>query len=406
MSEHNITGLVKPGFEKILQVFEGNFTDREVPELGASVVFYYKGERVVELVGGWADSAQTIPYTKDTVHCVHSSGKPLMAIAILHAISQGLVAFDTKVASIWPDFEEGGKADVTVGDILSHHGGVSWVDEDHVPSLQELLDQDALAKRIAGQPHNFAGNPVKSYHGITRGWTGKTTVGELMRTIGSKLGVPIFIGLPVAEDHRWCPIEWTENCKAQIKILRSLVGSPPYNMYIQTRIRDIPLPDENVLQSNVREILRGQTPSTWTCTNGYGLAALANIMANGGRAPEIDFILDEKVYEIAHELEPRNQGAPDPGFGFPIRTTRAGWERSRSGMRIPHICLDVTKPPPRPTYPEEWKGEGWEWDGWYGLGGSAIQWDRSRQCAYGYAPNRLYAGAGNNDLRIAKCVCE
>jgi CubicO group peptidase (beta-lactamase class C family) len=77
----------------------------------------------VDLVGGWQDKAMTKPYTFDTIHVIHSSGKTVMGIVTLENISQGHFDFDDRVASIWPDFGSGGKGKVTVKELLEHSVG-------------------------------------------------------------------------------------------------------------------------------------------------------------------------------------------------------------------------------------------------------------------------------------------
>lgn len=77
----------------------------------------------MDLVGGWQDKAMTKPYTFDTIHVIHSSGKTVMGIVTLENISQGHFDFDDRVASIWPDFGSGGKGKVTVKELLEHSVG-------------------------------------------------------------------------------------------------------------------------------------------------------------------------------------------------------------------------------------------------------------------------------------------
>ena len=87
-----------------------------------------------------------------------------MGLAVLQAISSGAIGFDTKIASLWPEFGEGNKENVTIKDLLEHQGGMTWVEGEHIPLPEELQDLDALAKRIAKQPHNFGGVTTKAYH--------------------------------------------------------------------------------------------------------------------------------------------------------------------------------------------------------------------------------------------------
>src|SRR4051812_45411404 len=57
-----------------------------------------------------------------------------------------------------------------IKDLCQHTAGVAWLDEERIPTTSELSELDALATKIAGQPHNFGGEYHKCYHAITQGW--------------------------------------------------------------------------------------------------------------------------------------------------------------------------------------------------------------------------------------------
>jgi hypothetical protein len=59
-----ISGYVKEGFEKVKTTFEENFAKRK--EVGASCCVYYKGEKVVDLWGGYRDKAKKQYWEEDT----------------------------------------------------------------------------------------------------------------------------------------------------------------------------------------------------------------------------------------------------------------------------------------------------------------------------------------------------
>ncbi|KAJ3341863.1 hypothetical protein HDU93_003984 [Gonapodya sp. JEL0774] len=378
LEEHNITGTVAPGFETVRDAFLKNF--RDGAEIGAGYVAYYKGEKVVDLVGGWANSEKTRPLTAENVFVVHSSGKALMGMSILRAISQGKLSLDTKIASIWPEFAEGSKEDVTVKDLLEHQGGVAWLDSDHRPSLAELRDLDALAKRIASQPHNFDGILTKAYHAVTRGWflneilrrTTGASQGQCIAELASTLGVKVYVGLPESADNYYVPVIWGPGARAGIGFAHSLgPDHPHFKSLVNSSVTDVPFPEENVLHSNVVEVLRGEVP-----TDVRQLAAFANVMAMGGSFGGVD-IADAVTFAEAHTLEQRNLDQIDAVLMGPIRTTHGGFGSSQPSTKIPNIRLDMSTKPPTPTIPEEYK-------------------------AVGYAPTFLNMGSGSSDERCAR----
>ncbi len=63
-----IQGEVAPGFEPVAEAFRANFVERG--EIGASVCVFYRGEKVVDLWGGWADREARRPWERDTVDAV------------------------------------------------------------------------------------------------------------------------------------------------------------------------------------------------------------------------------------------------------------------------------------------------------------------------------------------------
>ncbi|KAJ3340360.1 hypothetical protein HDU93_007085 [Gonapodya sp. JEL0774] len=276
---HNVSGTLAPGFEAVREAFLSIFQDGL--ELGgAGFCAYCKpgallssqgalpslrsgrsrkidmGEKVVDLVGGWSDIMHSVPFTKDKVHVVHSCGKALMSMSVCHAISEGKLKWEQKVGDLWPEFAQGGKGDVSVKDLLEHMGGVAWLDPPYQPTLSELQDLDALARRIAPQPHNYGGVTTKCYHAVTRGWylnellrrTMHTTQGDLMRTWGEKLGVSVFVGLPESAESRVVDLFWSPLCKEMIAISKRAPQLPHYKSLIGTRIADVAAPEENVLQ--------------------------------------------------------------------------------------------------------------------------------------------------------------
>ncbi|KXS21011.1 beta-lactamase/transpeptidase-like protein [Gonapodya prolifera JEL478] len=408
VENYNITGTVAPGFESVRDAFVKNFQDDL--EWGASYTAYYNGQKVVDLAGGWADDAKTKPYTNKSVHVVHSSGKAIMAMSIAHAVSKGMLRYDQKIADVWPEFAEGGKENVLVKDLLEHAGGVGWLDKERMPHVTELADLDVVAKKIAGQPHNFGGKLVKSYHALTRGWylneilrrSMGTTHGDLLKAWTTKLGVDVFVGFPASEDARFCNIGYGPESAGSFTFFGTLPPqSPAYKSFHETQIQGAwGLPGASELLSNVKEIVRCQVPSVYTVTNSGGLAAFANVMAQGGSVDGLE-IMDAATFEAAHVVEDRMDPV-DASLGAPIITIVGGWAKNIPGTKVPNMRMDMTKMPPAPTVPQEYFGAGWEWQGWDGLGGSQIQWSRNRKAAIGYAPTRLGPGGGMTNDRVGR----
>src|SRR5579872_3240012 len=112
MAETPILGLCPPRFAAVRQAFEANFA--EGLELGARFALAIDGEIVVDLIGGWADRAQTRPFAADTLTSVFSTTKAIAAFMIARLVDQVKLSYGQRVAEIWPEFGAAGKAFVTV----------------------------------------------------------------------------------------------------------------------------------------------------------------------------------------------------------------------------------------------------------------------------------------------------
>ena len=63
-----------------------------------------------------------------SVQCIFSSGKTIASIVIATLVEKGLLDYDAKVCSYWPEFKTNGKEDITLADVLRHESGLAWID--------------------------------------------------------------------------------------------------------------------------------------------------------------------------------------------------------------------------------------------------------------------------------------
>ena len=80
-----IHGHCKEHFEHVYQVFYDNFKFRG--ELGASVCIWHKGEKVVDLWGGFQDPEKTSPWEENTLSILFSATKGVVAACFLMLVS-------------------------------------------------------------------------------------------------------------------------------------------------------------------------------------------------------------------------------------------------------------------------------------------------------------------------------
>lgn len=203
-----IHGVCPPRFAAVKDAFAANFTDAPegLNERGASFSVAIDGETAVDLWGGWADAAQTVPFARDTLTPVFSAGKSVMALLIATCVERGLLDYEATVASYWPAFGQAGKAGITVGQLMSHQAGLSGFAEAIDPT--DWFNRDVVLAKLCAQAPLWAPGTASGYHPITIGYL----AGELFRivdgrTMGTALrqdfpGLDLWIGLPVTEHGR------------------------------------------------------------------------------------------------------------------------------------------------------------------------------------------------------------
>ena len=213
VATNNIGGEVAPGWESVREAFATNFAESE--EVGAGVSVYHRGAKVVDLWGGSFDAKGSADYTSDTLQLVFSTTKGITAIAVAMCVERGLLSYDEKVSTYWPEFAAHGKADATVAQLMSHQCGLYTVDGDI--TLAEALDWSTITARLADTKPRWPIGTAHGYHAITYGWL----AGELVRRVDpahrslgtfvqqeivQPLGGELWIGLPESHESRVSPM--------------------------------------------------------------------------------------------------------------------------------------------------------------------------------------------------------
>ena len=160
---------------------------------------------VVDLWGGTADPKTGRAWEKDTIVNVFSTTKGMASMAVLHAASHGLFAFDDRVADHWPEFAAGGKEAITIRQLLAHQAGLCAIDQKLDKAA--LANPDRLAAALAAQEPAWEPGTHHGYHGISLGWYESELIRQTdpkARTIGQyfneEIAIPLdldfWIGLP------------------------------------------------------------------------------------------------------------------------------------------------------------------------------------------------------------------
>jgi len=198
-----VNGDVAPGFEGVAEEFRRNFAERK--ELGAACAVYHRGRKVVDLWGGHRDRHRTRSWLEDTLVVVYSTSKGLSAATVALARARGLLDYDERVSSYWPEFAQNGKAEITVRQLLAHEAGLAAVDTELTPRM--LADPDAVAAAIAPQPPNWTPGTRHGYHALSLGFYESELIRRVdpqRRTLGRffadeiarPLGIEFYFGVP------------------------------------------------------------------------------------------------------------------------------------------------------------------------------------------------------------------
>jgi len=169
-----------PRFEGVAAALADNLARGE--ELGASIAVCVEDELVLDIWAGHADRAKTVPWQQDTIVNFWSCTKTLTALAALILVDRGELDPFAPVATYWPEFAAGGKADIEVRHLLSHTSGVSgW----QLPfGVEDIYDWTKATEHLAAQTPWWEPGTASGYHAMNYGHL----IGELVRRItGSSL---------------------------------------------------------------------------------------------------------------------------------------------------------------------------------------------------------------------------
>jgi CubicO group peptidase (beta-lactamase class C family) len=202
-----ITGLCPSRFSAVRDAFAANF--EASLELGARFALAIDGEIVVDLMGGFADRAQSRPFGADTLAPLFSTTKAAASLMIARLVSQGRLDYGRRVADLWPEFSAEGKDRLTVEQVLSHQAGLCGLPGPMQP--RDWLDWDGVCAGLAAMTPLWPPGTASGYHPVTFGYLageifrrvdGRTMGRALRADICGPLGLDFWIGLPDAEHER------------------------------------------------------------------------------------------------------------------------------------------------------------------------------------------------------------
>lgn len=122
----HIYGWVAPGFGSVREIFAQGVADGL--EDHAQCTVFVRGKLVCDL---WT-------HTRAGVQNVFSSTKVMTSLVIAMLVDRGLLKYETTVASVWPEFSQHGKGQITVAQVMRHQAGLAEFSE--VLLAEDLAD--------------------------------------------------------------------------------------------------------------------------------------------------------------------------------------------------------------------------------------------------------------------------
>ena len=332
-------GHCDPRFSTVAEALAEEITTGE--EVGAAIAIDIDGELVVDIWGGHADAAKTVPWGEDTVVNVFSSTKNITALAGLMLIDRGLVESTAPVAKYWPEFAANGKQDIEFRHLLSHSSGLSGWEPPYSP--EEIFEWDKASAALAAQAPWWEPGTASGYQALTHGQligevvlrvTGKTLKQFVRNEIAGPLDADFQIGAAPEDTGRIAEIiPATEPLDLPFDqlseaALKTFVGVPP---------------DPNIANT------AAWRAADMGAVNGHGnarsLARILSVISLGGTANGVQLLRPDTV-EMIYDVQ---TDGPDLvllghpvrwglGFGLPNPRPSLSYPRARSASGVAGVA--------------------------------------------------------------------
>jgi len=309
----------------VADAFRDNF-DRG--ELGAACAVTVGGHVVVDLWGGWADTARRRSWQRDTLVDVYSVGKPFVALAVLQLVASAQLDLDEPASRAWPELEAGRRG-ATVRDVLCHRAGVPAIRR---PMTNEDLWQwDVMAAAVAETEPWWPPGTRHTYHTNTYGFlagelarrvTGKMPGDWLRAAVAGPLRADLWWGVPDADLGRCAEVEWQAPVAPSLD-WSALADRPAEEAMIALGFMNPPGFSSMGVVNSV-PWRQAQVPSTNLHATAAGIARVYAALAAGGTLDGV-VVLDAGV--LAEATRTQSEGwcpvlGREVSFGLGFQPTR------------------------------------------------------------------------------------
>uniref|UniRef100_A0A914W077 Beta-lactamase-related domain-containing protein n=1 Tax=Plectus sambesii TaxID=2011161 RepID=A0A914W077_9BILA len=357
LNDHHVAGTVDPGFEKVKEVFEKNFQDGWESQ-GAAFAAYWKGKKIIDIWGGFADRECARPWEEDTMMLAFSTTKAVCAICFAMLVEKGLVSYDDLVIKYWPEYGQNAKEMTTVRMLISHQAGLPYIAG--TIEIEDIQDHTRMSKLLSAQKPIWEPGTKVGYHALTIGWL----VDQIFRRTDSKQrgvaqffreeiadvhGIEFFIGLPKVEQMRVARIKNTtaEEMLREITsepriLMQSIDGLKPPNESNFFRMADqVSTMGFNFERFNDPAVRSLEIPAAGGVTTARDLAKIFSLVEQGK-------LLKKEMVNVL--LQPFNIEVEDNCFGilqssghgfFHHMNQKGQWAMGHDGVGGQNVRLDV-----------------------------------------------------------------
>lgn len=273
-----VGGICPETFSRVKDAFAENFSNgpNGLTERGARFSVVVGGETVLDIWAGSADREGAKPFDDKTLTPVFSTGKAVMATLVARLVERGRLDYETPVAHYWPEFGQAGKSRITVGQLISHQGGLPGFVPAKDPSI--WYDVQATLDALCAQEPLWSPGQGSGYHPVTGGYLinelhrrvdGRSLGTALRDDFAGKYGLDLMIGTPDSEASRIAALQ---------------KPSAPPDLGAIDKIKQAAFLDKGSAPGGrgSEDWRRMEIPSANTHGTALALARFLGIIANGG----------------------------------------------------------------------------------------------------------------------------
>ena len=267
--------------------FRENFSTGR--DSGSGLCVFGGEKKLISLYGGFLDAERLRPWKEDTLVGIGSGTKGVVVACVLHAMQEEGADLDSRIADFWPEFAQGGKHELTLGQLLSHRAGLCAPTD----TTLQFLDKEGIVRSIEKQRPLLPSNAGSAYsphlfayalEEILRRLTGGETLGDYWRRVfGDPLGIELWIGLPESEHVRvaatFAP---KRGMLVDSDLLFARAFADPDSLVHRAFTRPANLPG-GLAEWNTPRLWAAGLPSVGGMASAQALAKFYTMLANGGK---------------------------------------------------------------------------------------------------------------------------